>query len=73
VFAIPGVAVVLPVLGVVSDAFGIQASVLVLVPVSVAAGLLLASAARFVAADINSIRHESVARVSGLEIAAVAS
>jgi branched-chain amino acid transport system ATP-binding protein len=73
VSAIPGVALVLPVLGAVSDAFGIQASVVVLVPVSVAAGLVLASAARFVAADIDSVQHQSAARVSAPELAAVAS
>ena len=73
VFAIPGIALVLPLLGAVSDAFGIQTSVLVLVPVSIAAGLVLASAARFVASDIDSVRRESAARVTSVELAAVAS
>jgi hypothetical protein len=68
VFAIPGVALVLPVFGAVSDAFGIQASVLVLVPVSIAAGLVLASGARFVAADNDSVRLDSAARVSHLDM-----
>ena len=69
VFAIPGVALVLPVLGAVSDAYGIQASVLVLIPVSIAAGLVLAPAARFVAADIDSVRGDSAARVRQPETA----
>jgi hypothetical protein len=64
VFAIPGVALALPLLGAVPDAFGIQASVLVLVPVSIGAGLVLASAARFVAVDIDSVRRDSAARAS---------
>lgn len=63
-FAIPGVAVVLPVIGAASGAVGIQASMLVLVPVAVVAGLILASAARFVAADIDAVRAESVARAA---------
>jgi hypothetical protein len=67
VFAVPGVALALPLLGAVSDAFGIQASVLVLVPVSVGAGLVLASAAHFVAADIDSVRRDSAAWASHRE------
>ena len=42
-----------------------------LVPVSIAAGLILASAAQFVAADIDAVRRDSATRVSDLEIAAV--
>lgn len=59
-FAIPGVALVLPVLGATSDAVGIQASVLALVPVAIASGLVLASAARFVRDDIHAVRSESL-------------
>jgi MFS family permease len=51
IFAVPGIAVFLPLIGAVSDAHGVQASLLVLVPVAVAAGLILASAGRFVADD----------------------
>jgi MFS family permease len=51
-FAIPGVLVVLPIIGAASDAFGIQASVLGIVPVAIAAGLILSSAANSVADDI---------------------
>lgn len=61
-FAIPGVAVILPVRGAVSDAVGIQASVLALVPVSVAAGLILASASTFVKHDIEAVQSETLGR-----------
>lgn len=69
VFAIPGVALVLPLLGAVADSFGIQASVLVLVPVSIGAGLVLSSAGRFVAADIESVRRDSAAHVAERKLA----
>lgn len=64
VFAIPGIAVFLPLIGRISDAIGIQASMLMMVPVSLAAGFLLASSAPFVEADIDAVRAESLARVS---------
>ena len=60
-FAIPGVALVLPFIGRASDAIGIQASALLLVPVAIASGLILASAARYVSADIDAVRAASVA------------
>ncbi len=63
--AIPGLAVFLPMIGAVSDAMGIQASMLVLVPVSVVAGLILASASRFAADDIAAVRSDSLARAAG--------
>ena len=63
VFAIPGIAVFLPLIGTVSDAYGIQASMLVMVPVSLAAGFILASAGRTLEADIHAVRAESVGRV----------
>ena len=44
---------------------GIKASMVVMVPVSLAAGFLLASAARFVQGDIAAAHAESLARVSG--------
>jgi MFS family permease len=62
-FAIPGLIVFLPLAGVVSDAIGTQASMLALVPVSVAAGAILASASRWVADDIDAVRRESLCRV----------
>ena len=64
VFAIPGIALFLPLIGAVSDAIGIQASMLVLVPVSLAAGFILASAYRFVAHDIEAVRAEALRRVT---------
>lgn len=56
VFAIPGVAVLLPLIGAMADSFGTQASMLVMVPASVAAGAILASAARFTTRDIDAVR-----------------
>lgn len=44
-------------IGAVSDSLGTQASMLVMVPVSLAAGLLLASASRSTAADIEAVRR----------------
>lgn len=62
--AIPGLAIFLPLIGAVSDALGIQASLLVLVPVSVVAGMILASAAGFVAGDVAAVRLDSLARAA---------
>ena len=53
-FGIPGIAVFLPLIGVVSDRLGIQASMVALVPIAVAAGFILRSAAPFVMDDILS-------------------
>jgi len=64
VFAIPGIALFLPLIGAVSDALGIQASMVVMVPVSLAAGLILGSAHRFVRDDIATVQLESLARVA---------
>ena len=52
VFAIPGIAIFLPLIGAVSDVVGIQASLVTLVPISAAGAVLLASAAPLVAHDI---------------------
>ena len=60
VFAIPGIAVFLPLIGMVSDSLGIQASLVVLVPIALVAGFVLASASRFVADDI-AMAHAAVA------------
>jgi hypothetical protein len=65
VFAIPGIAVFLPLIGLISDKLGIQASMVALVPVCLAAGFVLSSAAPYVEEDIASVRAESLARVSG--------
>jgi len=63
VFAIPGIAIFLPLIGVLSDAVGIQASMVFMVPVSLAAGFILASASRTIDADIEAVRLESLERV----------
>ena len=52
IFAVPGIAVFLPLIGAVSDRMGIQASIVVLVPVAVVAGFVLSSASKFVLDDI---------------------
>ena len=67
VFAIPGIAVFLPLIGVISDAMGIQASMLTLVPVALIAGFILSSASRFLVDDIMSVQGEALARVAAAE------
>jgi branched-chain amino acid transport system ATP-binding protein len=62
VFAIPGIAVFLPLVGQVSDRLGIQASMVVLVPIAVVASLILASAARYVEADIAAAHADVLTR-----------
>jgi MFS family permease len=66
-FAIPGIALFLPLIGVISDSFSIQASMLTLVPVTVAAGFILASANKFVVDDIINVNAEALARVAEAE------
>ena len=61
VFAIPGIALFLPLIGRVSDTMGVQASMLVLMPVGVAAAFILSSAAPFVKGDIEAVWAESLA------------
>jgi branched-chain amino acid transport system ATP-binding protein len=62
VFAVPGIAVFLPLIGVISDTHGIRVSMLVLVPIAVAAGFILSTAAKFVLPDIAAAHAESLAR-----------
>lgn len=52
VFAIPGIAVLLPVIGKVSDSLGVQAGIVVMVPIALIAGFVLSSASKFVISDI---------------------
>ena len=52
VFAIPGIAVFLPLIGVVSDQLSIQASMVVMVPIAVTSGFILSTASKFVMDDI---------------------
>lgn len=63
VFAVPGIAVFLPLIGAVSDAVGIQASLVVMVPVSMIAGFILASAAKFVTGDLAAAQAAFLGRV----------
>lgn len=65
VFAVPGIAIFLPLIGVISDAHGIQASMLLLVPIAVTAGFILSTAAKFVLPDIAASHAESLARAQG--------
>ena len=62
VFAIPGIAIFLPLIGRVSDSMGIQASMVLLVPIAVAAGFILASAAKFVLDDIAAAHADTLTR-----------
>jgi hypothetical protein len=64
VFAIPGIAVFLPLIGVAADRLGIQASMTLMVPVALAAGFILASAGRTIERDIEQVRAESLARIA---------
>jgi MFS family permease len=52
VFGIPGIAILLPLIGRISDRFGVQVSIVTLVPVTLICGLILASAAKFVVDDM---------------------
>src|SRR3954454_10954994 len=60
----PGIAIVLHLVGAVSDQFGIQASIVTLVRVLLAAGFILQSAHPFVAEDMAAVQAESLARVT---------
>lgn len=62
VFAIPGIAVFLPLIGAVSDSLGIQASIVTLVPIAVTGGFILSSASRFVIDDIARVHADALAR-----------
>ena len=72
VFAVPGIVVFLPLIGAVSDRYGIQASTWVLVPVAIAAGSILASARRHVVPDVERARAEALARLAAATATATA-
>jgi MFS family permease len=61
VAALPGIAVFLPIIGAISDAIGLQASMLMLVPTCLIGALILASAAKIVDGDIANVRRGSLA------------
>jgi len=56
-FAIPGIAIFLPLIGKVSDSLGVQASMIVMVPLLVICGFILSSAAPFVIEDIARVNQ----------------
>ncbi len=60
VFGIPGIAILLPLIGIVSDRLGVQVSMVLLVPIALIAGFILSSASRFVLDDIAK-SHAAVA------------
>jgi hypothetical protein len=62
VFAVPGIAVFLPLIGAISDTHGVQASMLVMVPIALAAGFILSTAADLVLPDIAASHAETQAR-----------
>ncbi len=66
VFAIPGIALFLPLIGLVSDSLGIQASMVVLVPITVTAGFILASASKFVMDDITAVQTDALVRAEAV-------
>lgn len=53
VFAIPGVAIFLPLIGRLADTIGIRQSMLVMVPITLTAGFVLSTASRFIMDDIS--------------------
>jgi branched-chain amino acid transport system ATP-binding protein len=70
VAALPGIAVFLPALGAASDAVGLQASMLMLVPTCVIGALILASAAKIVDDDIAEVRRSSLTGPNGPTVVA---
>lgn len=53
VFAIPGVAIFLPLIGGLADSIGVRQSMLVMVPITLTAGFVLSTASRFIMDDIS--------------------
>ena len=62
VFAIPGIAIFLPLIGMVSDVVGIQASLIAVLPISAIGAAVLASASRCIAGDVDVDDSTSTAR-----------
>jgi hypothetical protein len=65
IFAVPGIALFLPAIGALSDAVGVQSSMLLMVPISLAAGLILSTAGRTLADDIAAVQAATVQDVAG--------
>ena len=70
VFALPGIAVFLPLIGRLSDQVGVQPSMLVMVPLSLVAGLILSTASRTFAGDVARVQAEALAEVADSAAAA---
>ena len=62
VFAVPGIAIFFPLIGAISDTYGVQPSMLVMVPITVAAGFILSTAANLVMPDIAASHADTQAR-----------
>jgi branched-chain amino acid transport system ATP-binding protein len=69
VFAVPGIAIILPLIGAFSDAHGIQAAMILLVPVALIAGFILSTAAKFVLPDIAAAHAATRARAEVQDVA----
>ena len=64
VFDIPGIAIMLPLIGALTDSLGAQPAMLTMIPLTMLAGFLLSRAAPFVEGDIEEIRRDSLERVA---------
>lgn len=64
VFALPGIALFLPLIGRLSDAVGVQASMLTMVPLSLAAGAILSTAGRTFGPDVARVQADALAAAS---------
>ena len=65
VFGIPGIAILLPLIGIVSDRLGVQVSMVLLVPIALVAGFILSSASRFVIGDIAAAHADAAPPAPG--------
>jgi MFS family permease len=63
VFALPGIAVFLPLIGRLSDQVGVQASMLTMVPLSLASGAILSTAGRTFTGDVQRVQAAALASV----------
>lgn len=57
IFSVPGIVVMLPVLGAMSDRFGLQVAMLVMAPVAIVAAFILLSAGPYISDDIAAASH----------------
>jgi branched-chain amino acid transport system ATP-binding protein len=64
IFSVPGIIVLLPLLGAMADSLGLQVAMLLMVPVAIVAALILLSATPFIADDIARSQGREPAEVS---------